>query len=303
MKKWKRSPYVDAAAIALLVILLAAVNYGFIRRHSTVKANNAATLARVPHNDGVARILAKANPAAAPVPVPASFRPLNFALLRGGFTSADEFFARVSEDPILHSFYGDCADRHASMHPLSEDVRVFTAFRRGNQIRWAQRPLLVHKGEYVMTFCGKTVLARCGNLISMAAMEPSEDIPPGLLETPTDPIEPPLSYAAEPSDSVVIPVTATAPAAARSRFFFFVPPLYIPTGGSHSVPPPRFSSPPPVTVVPPPTNAPPSEPPPPPMAPPPPPTHVSGDEFSGHQASFTLLLGLTLIALVKLFTR
>src|SRR5262249_29991031 len=147
-----------------------------------------------------------------PAPLPVSFRPLNFALLRGGFTSSDEFFERVNHDPILHSFYGDCREREAAMRPLPEDVRVFTAFRRGNQIKWAQRPLLVHKGEYVLTFCGKTVLARCGNLISMAAMQPSEDIPPGLLETPEDAIEPPLTYAAEPAESVVEPAAAVVPA-------------------------------------------------------------------------------------------
>jgi hypothetical protein len=98
----------------------------------------------------------------------ASFRPLRYSLLRGGFNSVDEFFERVHEDPTLHDFYGDCADRNASMHALPEDIVTFSTFRKGNEIKWAQRPVVVKKGEYVMTFCGKTVLARCGNLVSVA---------------------------------------------------------------------------------------------------------------------------------------
>jgi hypothetical protein len=269
--------------------------------------------------------------------ISASFRPLNFALLRGGFTSVDEFYERVNEDTILHSFYGDCADREASMRPLAEDVMVFSTFRRNNQIKWAQKPMLVHKGEYVMTFCGKTVLARCGNLVSMAAMQPSEDVPPAVLETPTDVVVPPLSYAAAPTAAAIAPA-AIAPAAvtpiasSHNKLFPFVPPFYVPPGGSHSGLPPSIVTPPappitPPTVAPPPSTPPPATPPPttpppttpppttpppttpPPTTPPPtpptppPPTHMSGDEFSGHQALFTLLFGLLTIGLIKLFTR
>jgi hypothetical protein len=271
-KQWKRRRrlWFDLGLIVTLVLLVVAVNQGLLRRH-TVRASIAVPAATpAQHND----LAAKADPAAAAPMVSVSFRPLNFALLRGGFTSVDEFFERVNEDPILHSFYGDCADHNAAMHPLAEDVTVFSTFRKGAQIKWARKPLLVRKGEYVMTFCGKTVLARCGNLISMAAMQPSEDIPPALLETPVDPVEPPLSYAAAPNADVITPA-AVVPVAAHGSRFFFIPPFYIPSGKGHSTPP----------VVPPPTS------------------HISGDEFSGHQALFTLVLGLFTIGLVKLFTR
>jgi hypothetical protein len=277
----KRSLYVDAGVVGVLIILLFVVNHGFMRRHSRVAASNAPELdapaANVPASAALMRVLAKA-PVSSYAAIPVSYRPLSFALLRGGFTTSDEFFERVSQDPILHSFYGDCSDRNASMKVLPEDVRVFTAFRRGNQIKWSQRPLLVHKGEYVLTYCGKTVLARCGNLISMAAMQPSEDIPPGLLETPVDPVEPPLTYASEPVESVMEPVAAAVPTETRSRFFFFVPPFYIPSGGGHSPAPPS-------------------------IVPPPPAAHVTGDEFSGHYAFLTLLFGFVTIGVLKLFTR
>jgi hypothetical protein len=221
--------------------------------------------------------------------VHASFRPLNFALLRGGFSSVNEFFERIHDDPVLHDFYGDCADRNATMFPLPEDITAFSTFRKGDNIKWAQKPLLIKKGEYVIAFCGKTVLARCGNLISVSPMQPSEDVPPALLEAPSEPAEAPLTLVADAAPTSADPVGAGAvpAAAANSRRFFFVPPFYIPQGGSHSTPPPTIIGP-----VPPPSGP-----------PPPPPGQISGDEFSGHQALFTLFIGLFVIALLRLTTR
>jgi PDZ domain len=114
-----------------------------------------------------------------------SFRPLNLALIPGGITSVEEFLQRVAEDPTLNTFFGSC-DVQATFQQLPDDILVFMAFRRGQEIKWTRRPLLVHKGEYVLTFCGKTVLARCGNLISWTPMQPSEDVPPSLLEAPVE---------------------------------------------------------------------------------------------------------------------
>ena len=221
--------------------------------------------------------------------VHASFRPLNFALLRGGFSSVNEFFERIHDDPVLHDFYGDCADRNATMFPLPEDITAFSTFRKGDNIKWAQKPLLIKKGEYVIAFCGKTVLARCGNLISVSPMQPSEDVPPALLEAPSEPAEAPLTLVADAAPTSADPVGAAAvpAAAANSRRFFFVPPFYIPQGGSHRTPPPTIIGP-----VPPPSGP-----------PPPPPGQISGDEFSGHQALFTLFIGLFVIALLRLTTR
>jgi hypothetical protein len=318
----KGSLYVDCGVVVLLIILLTAVNQGYIHRRAFISASDAATAAPKPASSPAAAPVMKtlvgySNPALSPEPAakgapipPVFFRPLNFALLRGGFTSVDEFFERVSEDPILHSFYGDCSDRNASLHPLNSDVLVFTAFRRGNQIKWAKRPLLVRKGEYVMTYCGKTVLARCANLISMAAMQPSEDIPPGLLETPVDAIQPPISYASGPIAELLTPAPAAvmpAPAAVtpvaahQSRSYFFIPPFYVPPGHGHNPGPPATVTPPAAST--PPASSPPPNTPPPTMPPSGPPTQVSGDEFTDHGAAFTLLFGLFVIGLLKLTHR
>jgi len=235
----------------------------------------------------------------------ASFRPLRYSLLRGGFNSVDEFFERVKEDPTLHDFYGDCADRNASMHALPEDIVTFSTFRRGEEIKWAQKALLIKKGEYVMTFCGKTVLARCGNLISVSPMQPSEDVPPAMLEDPEDHAEAPLILSASsdvgggapplpPIPPAPISPVAAAVVPAAHHPFWFIPPFWVPQGSSHGGPTLPTS---PGIIVPSMPGQPPSVPPPPPGGP------LSGDEFSEHGASITLFVGIFVIAVLKITTR
>jgi hypothetical protein len=255
-------------------------------------------------NLGAKRLAAPSKPAAPAVParpaamkvantpiIHASFHPLRYSLMRGGFNSVDEFFERVNEDSTLHDFYGDCADRDASMHALPEDIVTFSTFRKGNEIKWAQKPLLVKKGEYVMTFCGKTVLARCGNLVSVSPMQPSEDVPPALLEDPEEAPAVPLTLAAgreaPPVMAALPPAAGAAPVspavvAAAHHPFWFIPPFYIPPGHGGGGPTPLV----------------------PPIAPPRPPSGpISGDEFDGHTAFLTLFVGMFVIGILKLTTR
>jgi hypothetical protein len=278
--------------ILLTLILFVGCYFVFRSFHDAHKSQAATTITGASSQQNQhADALPTPGPSSPATPiVHASFRPLNFALLRGGFSSVNEFFERVHDDPVLHDFYGDCADRNASMFPLPEDITAFSTFRKGDNIKWAQRPLLIKKGEYVITFCGKTVLARCGNLISVSPMQPSEDVPPALLEAPAEAPDAPLTlYAsADPAPANPIGAAAVPAAAANSHRFFFVPPFYIPQGGSHNTPPPTLITGP----IPPPSGP-----------PPPPPGQISGDEFSGHQALFTLLIGLFVIALLRLTTR
>jgi hypothetical protein len=276
--------------ILLALILFVGGYFAFRSFHDARRSHASTRAASTPgqlsqNTSGDAMPLLIASAVETPL-IHASFRPLTFALLRGGFNSVNEFYERVHDDPVLRDFYGDCADRNASLRALPEDITAFTTFRRGDSIKWAQRPLLVKKGEYVMTFCGKAVLARCGNLISFAPMQPSEDVPPTILEAPSEPAEAPLTLVADggPAAADMGPASpfahpAVVPAAAHSHGFFFIPPFYIPpSSGSHS-------SPGGTVIVPPPVG------------------HLSGDEFSGHQRLFTLLIGLFVIALLKLTTR
>jgi hypothetical protein len=186
------------------------------------------------------------------------------------------------------------------MHALPEDIVTFSTFRKGNEIKWAQRPVVVKKGEYVMTFCGKTVLARCGNLVSVSPMQPSEDVPPALLEDPEEVAVVPLTLSASaeaPPVLAALPPAAGAPppvgpavVAAAHHPFWFIPPFYVPQGHGHGGP----------TL---PTQRPIITPGSPPSAPPPPGGPLAGDEFDGHQAYITLFIGLFVIGVLKLTTR
>jgi hypothetical protein len=189
---------------------------------------------------------------------------------------------------------GEHADYSRLVPP--EDIVTFSTFRKGNEIKWAQRPVVVKKGEYVMTFCGKTVLARCGNLVSVSPMQPSEDMPPALLEDPEEAPAAPLMLAsnAEAMPAALPPAAVPAPigpavVAAAHHPFWFIPPFYVPPGHGHGGPTIPTSPP----IITPGT----------PSAPPPPGGPLSGDEFDGHQAYITLFIGLFVIGILKLTTR
>jgi hypothetical protein len=265
---------VTLTVLSIVILFLAAANRGRSPKHSATSQKQTGTpkpAASEPQSKSAA---------GSPI-VRASYRPLTFALLSGGFTSIDEFQQRVAIDPVLLSFYGNCNDSQASMQPLPDDILVFITFRRGQEIKWTRRPILVHKGEYVLTLCGRTVLARCGNFISWVPMQPSEDIPPSLLEMPADevrPEEPAPTAQADPAKTSIRGLAAL-PASTSHRFYPLIPPIYVPSSGSSSH----------ATVLSSPAPAPAGG--------------LESDEFSGHQALFTLLLGFLAIALLKLVTR
>lgn len=258
---------VTLAALLLVMLFVAVANHGRAAKHNAAPAK---------HTGGVPQPAATTPQAAAAPVVHASFRPLNLALLSGGFTSVEEFQQHLAKDPTLQSFYGGCSDTHAGMQQLPSDILVFATFRRGQDIKWTRRQMLVHKGEYVLTLCGKTVLARCGNLISWVPMQPSEDVAPSLLEIPTDELKAPealtLTAQADPAAAESFGGLPSVAASVAGHHSFFVPPFYIPSGGSssHSAAPAAL---------------------------------LDGDEFSGHQALFTLLLGFLAIGILKLVTR
>jgi hypothetical protein len=262
--------FITLAAILIAVLLLAVANHGRSPRPNAAPQKQAG-----PSQPAVASL--QSTPAPAAQAIHASYRPLNFALLPGGFTSVEEFRQRVARDPVLRSFYGNCADAHVGLQALPSDIVVFVTFRRANEIRWTRKPMLVHIGEYVLNFCGKTVLARCGNLVSWNPMQPSEDLLPSLLEIPTDEYRAadPLALTAQ-RDPVNAPVPASVSVPAPGGYYFSpsTPPINIPSPGDSPLP-----------------SSPPS------------PAPLDGDEFVGHQALFTLLTGLFVIALLKLLTR
>jgi hypothetical protein len=269
---------VTLTVLLIVILFLAAANRGRSPKHSATSQKQTGTpkpAASEPQKSA----------AGSPI-VRASYRPLTFALLSGGFTSIDEFQQRVAIDPVLLSFYGNCNDSQASMQPLPDDILVFITFRRGQEIKWTRRPILVHKGEYVLTLCGRTVLARCGNFISWVPMQPSEDVPPSLLEMPADelrPEDPAPTAQADPAKTSIRGLAALPAAASTSRRFYpLIPPIYVPSGSSGHGPVLSGAA----------------------SGPAPAPAGgLESDEFSGHQALYTLLLGFLAIALLKLVTR
>jgi hypothetical protein len=128
-----------------------------------------------------------------PRTVPVERPRFRYSLIAGGVTSVAELRASTSLDPILKKAYGEFNWARAHAFVFGTDTGVFMEFRRGNIIHWTKNRVVVPAGTLAFTDGRFTVLARCGNLISWAPSEPSEEINPGLLESPVEPISPPAT--------------------------------------------------------------------------------------------------------------
>lgn len=142
-----------------------------------------------------------------PANAPVTTGTYQFSVIPGGAKTRDEFcrFVAVSQDfPGLN-----CAVVQEIR--LQSDSFLYMTFRKGEQVKWIRKPVLVHAGEKIYTdMAGHSYLARCGNQIMMNPQEPSMEIDTSTLERPTPAVVvaeiPVLAPSAPP---VSVPSTST----------------------------------------------------------------------------------------------
>jgi hypothetical protein len=99
------------------------------------------------------------------------------------------FRAATERDPVLQRYYKEFRWDLARMSIVTEDTLRFVSYRHGDGIKWTRRPLVIHKGERIITDGIMTIRGYCCNEISitphgpLAPIEPpyaSINIPPGV---------------------------------------------------------------------------------------------------------------------------
>jgi hypothetical protein len=100
-----------------------------------------------------------------------------YSLIPGGVESAGEFRAYRTVDPKLAEHYQGLGDRVA-LSSLSADKWLYASYRTSDGIYWTKKPLLVHRGEAVLTDGENLVRARCGNRLAETAQEPVRKFEP-----------------------------------------------------------------------------------------------------------------------------
>src|SRR5271157_857257 len=111
---------------------------------------------------------------------PHSSRPVYpYSVIPGGAYNRGELSAALQSDPVAAQHYAGYF--RAGVHPvvLSDSQRRYVSFRKNQRIYWTRRPVVLPKGETLLTDGDHYARARCGNQVSETPQTPvlAEDPP------------------------------------------------------------------------------------------------------------------------------
>jgi len=148
-----------------------------------------------------------------------------YSVIPGGIDSADELREVIAEDSMVANHYADFGLRNVNFVTLGRDQAFYVSYRLPSGVYWTSRPMLLRRGEKLLTDGFNLARVRCGNRLS---------------EVPLLPVSPEQPTPAELNVAgVVRPPTGvlhTAQFLSRPRVFFPIVPFFIPPGGGTTPP-------------------------------------------------------------------
>jgi hypothetical protein len=172
------------------------------------------------------------------------------SLVRGGVRSVAELMALIQADPQLAQHYQGFDLSKAHIITLDHNVVAYVSYRLEDGIYWTTHPILIPKGNEVITDGVNFIREACGNRIAYA---PGTPVRPG---EPQD-MEVIVAFTLPPATPPSEPTTAPEPSGGLTRLSHEAPPSvsgygWIPSAGSGgNGPPPQFSADefPPISIV------------------------------------------------------
>lgn len=140
----------------------------------------AAVLAR-PAAPGVVRV--------ADQPMPAeSRRVYPYSIVPGGLKSQAELAHAVMADKVVAAHYAGFAVHKASLRSVGKPRAVYVSYRKGGQVYWTSKKVMLAEGETLLSDGQHELRARCGNRIAETPQLPVEAKGPSEQELDT-PVE------------------------------------------------------------------------------------------------------------------
>jgi hypothetical protein len=147
-----------------------------------------------------------------------------YSVIPGGIGSPEELREAVAEDSVVANHYADFGLKRANFVTLGRDQAFYVSYRLPSGVYWTSRPMLLHRGEKLVTDGFNLARVRCGNRLSEVPLLPVSPAQP----TPSE-----MNVA-----TVVRPPTGILHVAhflRRPPVFFPIFPFFVPPGGG--VPP------------------------------------------------------------------
>lgn len=155
--------------VAVVALLAVAGCTAFLLQQQARHPAQAAVTAAAPAAPApaVLRVAAEAAPAAARRVYP-------YSIVPGGVTDRIELARAVMADPVVAAHYAGFAIDKASLRSVDKARAVYVSYRKGDQVYWTARKVMLTEGESVLSDGQNEIRARCGNRISDTAQLPVE---------------------------------------------------------------------------------------------------------------------------------
>jgi len=95
-----------------------------------------------------------------------------YSVIPGGVESGEELREAIADDPVVANHYSDFGLQHVSFVTLGRDQAFYVSYRLQSGVYWTSRPMLLHRGERLVTDGFNLARVRCGNRLSEVPLLP-----------------------------------------------------------------------------------------------------------------------------------
>jgi hypothetical protein len=157
-----------------------------------------------------------------------------YSVIPGGVESAADLRNSVLHDPVIAKHYEDFDVERTRVVRLNQNRLLYVSYRLGNRVFWSRKPMMLLKGEAVITDGEHVARTRCGNRLSEVPAAPILAAGPELESAPeVAELFPGSPGALAPPELPGLPVpTSTPPTTSGTP-----PGSPLPPGGGVIVPP------------------------------------------------------------------
>ena len=89
-----------------------------------------------------------------------------YSVIPGGVESAADLRNTVLHDPVVAKHYEDFVVERTRVVRLNQNRSLYVSYRLGNRVFWSRKPMMLPKGETVITDGEHVARTRCGNRLS-----------------------------------------------------------------------------------------------------------------------------------------
>ena len=148
-----------------------------------------------------------------------------YSIIPGGALDRVELVAAVARDRVIAGHYASFQVSQTRVMHLQQDMSAHVSYRLRDKVYWTAKKLVLKRGEALLTDGRELARTRCGNRVSMDAMEPTSPEEP-----PMETFDVPVVTLGEPTRMEMVEIPAIPPS--RS----VTPPPY----SWASPPPPKY---------------------------------------------------------------